>query len=325
MFYPRMLAARTADDLGFFDAYLWDHQMPWHGGESAAARTLCLASLRELEVAVRIAQSDDQRLRMASIAVALALHCIPGTREHDDAFDSASTVLAEAGVHRIAMSARSSDQNRLIALRILFEHDWCRVTPQLHSPGNYLRFAMNHTRMPPSQFLWMAPALERIVTNSEQRVSMAPHDPKICADAASVTSFVARLLLVLGDAASIRQADELSARSLLLAGSHHQPAASIYPVLRRVVAGDHHGAATECENVIDRYLRDGRRFHAAAFSALRVQLSPLAGGMEVVCPLIIKLAFEAIMSDQNCFMNSHTFNEDEVRSLLRGAAVPTAS
>jgi hypothetical protein len=47
--------------------------------------------------------------------------------------------------------------------------------------------------------------------------------------------------------------------------------------------------------------------------------------MEVVCPLIIKLAFEAIMSDQNCFMNSHTFNEDEVRSLLRGAAVPTAS
>ncbi len=317
-----IIEAKTAADIGFDDLSLWNASMPWQGAHRPLARARSLEILPMLLNAASLASTDERRMQVARIAVALAMHHQPGTVDHDRAYDLANDVLAKARVYTLSDSKLADEALRAEALNIRMHLLWCRVAPHREATTNYLNYLLADKPMPSEVLDDLSNALDDIFRLNSMRRQLQAGIERATTDSASAVSVLGRLILVTGG--SLIDADARSAESERYSTKSFHASTHVNAVVRGLARGKLDEASKACEAAIQACGEHEKFAAQRAYAALLVQIAARRGWTTIEDKSIVAMAREACESEQITFLYSHIFNAAATRRLLeQGSSKPT--
>lgn len=305
----------TPADFGIPDVTKWEPlQFDFRG--LARARQHSLPLIQEIMPRLPAVSDPMERLQLLrSIISAAALH-YPGLPSHTQAVDLALQAADLVGLQTLRLGPRVGDEHRLLATDLQFHLHYLRFRPLIDSPTNYLNYAMNSRRMPEHIWSQIHGALDESILNSGQLLTFDPQLPRSVIHLSSSLSMKARLLMVTGSSADLREADRLHRKSLEVLNRVSRPYGMAYPILRDIVTSKHKAAHRRCLEAIERNEQAGFQDSAAAFAALYIQLSETHGKGSTRDHQILQSARKAVDSPSISYEMSHVFNTLMVKRLL---------
>jgi hypothetical protein len=231
-----------------------------------------LALLRELPELVSATSDVDSRLGLLRVAMSAAILHYPGTEHHEEAIDLAWRAATHAEVPRLMYSPLIDDETRGKALGVWRMLHTARFIPTLESPLNHARQAVGKKRLPESAWNAVSMSLDAAMHSSLVRTKVVDKNLESILNLCSTLSLKSRGLVLRGDAASIREADEIDLKTKRICESLPFAYGHLYQLIRDIALGKTPRALKYCEDVIDLHEKTGDRETAAAFAGLHVQL-----------------------------------------------------